>query len=50
MSVTSKVSKSNNFKACNYLKLSFAYTCCLYSNFAVCESFLQSDASDVLAL
>lgn len=50
MSVTSKVSESNNFKTCNYLKLSFTNTCCLYSNYVGCESFLQSDASDILAL
>ena len=42
--------KLDNFEAQNSLKLSLTNIQCLSSNFAECESFFESNFSDILAL
>ena len=49
-SVLSKGHKPDNFEPCNSLKLSFMNIRDLYSNFVECESFLESNSPDILAL
>ena len=46
----SKVCKPDNFESHNSLKLSFMNIRGLRSNFADCESFLESNSPDILAL
>ena len=46
----SKACKPNNFELHNSLKLSFMNIQGLRSNFVDCESFLQSNCPDILAL
>ena len=46
----SKVCKPDNFESHNSLKLSFTNIRGLRSNFVDCESFLESNSPDVLAL
>ena len=50
MAILSQGSKSDNFQPCNSLKLSFTNIQGLCSNFAECESFLESNSPDILAL
>ena len=50
MTILSKACKPNNFKSHNSLKLSFTNIRGLRSNFVDCESFLESNSSDILAL
>ena len=50
MAILSKVYKPDNFESNNSLKLSFMNTRGLRSNFADCESFLESNSPDILAL
>ena len=50
MVILSKASKPDNFESDNSLKLSFTNIWGLRSNFVGCESFLQSNSPDVLAL
>ena len=42
--------KADNFKSHNSLKLSFTNIQVLYWNFAECESFVESNSPDILAL
>ena len=46
----SKACKPDNFESHNSLKLSFANIRGLHSNFVDCESFLESNSPDILAL
>ena len=50
MAILSKACKPDNFKSHNSLKLSFTNIRGLCSNFVDCESFLQSNSPDILAL
>ena len=50
MVILSKAFKPDNFESHNSLKLSFTNIRGLCSNFVDCESFLESNSSDVLAL
>ena len=50
MTILSKACKPDNFKSHNSLKLSFTNIRGLRSNFADCESFLESNSPDILAL
>ena len=50
MTILSKVCKPNNFESHNSLKLSFTNIWGLHSNFVYCESFLESNSPDILAL
>ena len=50
MAILSKACKPNNFELHNSLKLSFTNTRGLHSNFVDCESFLESNCPDILAL
>ena len=46
----SKACKPDNFELCNSLKFSFTNIWGLHSNFDNCESFLESNCPDILAL
>ena len=50
MAILSKACKPNNFESHNSLKLSFTNIRGLRSNFVDCESFLESNSPDILAL
>ena len=50
MAILSKACKPDNFKSHNSLKLSFPNIRGLRSNFVDCESFLESNSLDILAL
>ena len=50
MALLSKRCTPDNFESHNSLKVSFRNIQGLYSNFVECESFLQSNSSDILAL
>ena len=50
MAILSKACKPDNFELHNSLKLSFVNIRGLCSNFADCESFLESNSPDILAL
>ena len=50
MTILSKACKPANFKLHNSLRLSFTNIWGLHSNFADCESFLESNSPDILAL
>ena len=50
MAILSKVCKPDNFESHNTLKLSFTNIRGLRSNFVDCESFLESNSPDILAL
>ena len=50
MSILSKACKPDNFVSHNSLKLSFTNIRGLCSNFADCESFLESNSPEILAL
>ena len=50
MVILSKAFKPDNFGSHNSLKLNFANIRGLRSNFVDCESFLESDSPDILAL
>ena len=50
MAILSKVCKSDNFESHNSLKLNFTNIRGLRSNFVDCESFLESNSPDILAL
>ena len=50
MAILSKACKLDNFKLHNSLKLSFTNIQGLRSNFVDCESFLESNSPDILAL
>ena len=50
MAILSKGRKPDNFESHNPLKLSFTNIQGLHSNFVECESFFQSNFSDILAL
>ena len=50
MTVLSKACKPHNFKSHNSIKLSFTNIRDLRSNFVDCESFLESNPPDILAL
>ena len=50
MAILSKAFKPDNFESHNSLKLSFTNIRGLRSNFADCESFLESNSADILAL
>ena len=50
MAILSKGCKPNNFELHNYLKFSFANICDLRSNFADCESFLESNSPEIIPL
>ena len=50
MAILSKGCKPDNFESQNSLKLSFTNICSLCSKFVDCESFLQSNSPDILAL
>ena len=50
MAILSKACKPDNFESHNSLKLSFMNIQGLRSNFVDCESFLESNSPDVLAL
>ena len=50
MAILSKASKPDNFESHNSLKLSFTNIRGFRSNFVDCESFLQSNSPDILAL
>ena len=50
MAILSKVCKPNNFESHNSPKLSFTNVRGLCSNFVNCESFLESNSPDILAL
>ena len=50
MAILSKVCKPDNFESHNSLKLSFTNIQGLRSNFVDCESFLESNSPDILAL
>ena len=50
MTILSKAFKPDNFELHNSLKLSFTNIRGLRSNFVDCESFLESNSPDILAL
>ena len=50
MDILSKACKPDNFELHNFLKLSFQNIRGLCSNFVDCESFLESNSPDILAL
>ena len=50
MAILSKAFKLDNFELHNSLKLSFTNIRDLCSNFVECESFLESNSLDILAL
>ena len=50
MHILSKTSKPDNFESHNSLKLSFTNILGYRSNFVDCESFLESNYPDILAL
>ena len=50
MTILSKACKPDNFESHNSLKLSFTNIRGLHSNFVDCESFLESNFPDILAL
>ena len=50
MAILSKACKPDNFELHNSLKLSFTNIRGLRSNFVGCESFLESNSPDILAL
>ena len=50
MAIFSKACKPDNFESHNSLKLSFRNIRGLRSNFVDCESFLESNSPDILAL
>ena len=50
MAILSKACKPDNFESHNSLKLSFTNIEGLRPNFVGCESFLESNSSDILAL
>ena len=50
MTIFSKACKPDNFESHNSLKLSFTNIRGLRSNFVDCESFLESNSPDILAL
>ena len=50
MAILSKSCKPDNFKSHNSVKLSFTNIRGLCSNFVDCESFLESNSPDILAL
>ena len=50
MVILSKACKPDNFESHNFLKLSFTNIWGLCLNFVDCESFLESNPSDILAL
>ena len=50
MAILSKACKPDNFQSHNSLKLSFTNIQGLHSNFVDCESFLESNSPDILAL
>ena len=50
MTISSKACKPDNFESQNSLKLSFMNIRGLRSNFVDCESFLDSNSPDILAL
>ena len=50
MAILSKACKPDNFESHNSLKLSFSNIRGLRSNFVDCESFLESNSPDILAL
>ena len=50
MAILSKACKPDNFESHNSLKLSFTNIRGLLSNFVDCESFLESNSPDILAL
>ena len=50
MAILSKACKQGNFESHNSLKPSFINIWGLHSNFADCESFLESNSPDILAL
>ena len=50
MAILSKACKPDNFELHNSLKLTFTNIQGLHSNFAYCESFLESNSPDILAL
>ena len=50
MAILSKACKPDNFESHNSLKLSFTNIRGLRSNFVDCESFLESNSPDILAL
>ena len=50
MAILSKASKPDNFELHNSLKLSFTNIQDFRSNFVDCESFLESNSPDILAL
>ena len=50
MAILSKASKPDNFESHNSLKLSFVNIRGLHSDFVDCESFLDSNSLDILAL
>ena len=50
MAILSKACKPDNFELHNSLKLSFMNIWGLCSNFVDCESFLESNSPDILAL
>ena len=50
MAILSKACKPDNFESHNSLKLNFTNIQVLCSNFVNCESFLESNSPDILAL
>ena len=50
MAILSKGYKPDNFESHNSLKLSYTNVRGFHSNFVECESFLESDSPDILAL
>ena len=50
MTILSKACKPDSFELHNSLNLSFANICGPHSNFVDCESFLESNSPEVLAL
>ena len=50
MALLSETCKPDNFESQNSLKLSFTNIWCICSNFVDCESFLESNFLDILAL
>ena len=50
MAILSNGCKPDNFESHNSLKLSFTSICGLRSNFVECESSLESNSLDILAV
>ena len=50
MAILSKGCKSDNFESHNPLKPSFRNIWCLHCNFVECESFLELNSLNILAL